>query len=208
MSWEFWLVYCGTIFVASIIRGPSMLLALTHGIRYGLKRSLMTAAGNATASGLQAAIALTGLGAILFASEWVFQIIKWAGAAYLIYIGFMMWRSPGLHAGNSQSEDAPTGRGWNLFRQAFIVAMGNPKAVVFFTALFPQFISQAQPGFLFYSAMTISLTLIAFICMMIYSIGGLRLAGLIRSARVGKLLSKTVGGLFVGGGLSLAASSR
>ena len=207
MTIEFWLAYGATIFVASIIPGPSMLLALTHGMRYGLRYSIMTAAGNTVASSLQAALAITGLGAILFASEWVFQIIKWCGAAYLIYIGYMMWRHP-LPA--TAGDEAPTEKrsGWALFRQAFVVAMGNPKAIVFFTALFPQFIQGSHAGFIVYAEMVLMLAIIAFACMMIYATGGKSLARLIQRSGIRKWLSKGIGGLFVGGGVGLALSSR
>ncbi|RED50732.1 LysE family translocator [Aestuariispira insulae] len=207
MSAEFWIAYCATIFIASIIPGPSMLLALTHGMRFGLRHSLMTAAGNTVASGIQASLALTGLGAVLFASEWVFQIIKWCGAAYLLYIGYMMWRHP-MPAPEVEAKLGKSQSGWKLFYQAFVVAMGNPKAIVFFTALFPQFIQGENGSFLLYMEMTLVLSVIAFLCMMIYATGGKNLSRLIRRSGVRKWLSKGIGGLFMGGGVGLALSSR
>ncbi len=81
MSFDFFLIYSVTVFVASIVPGPSMLLALTHGMKYGAKRTIVSALGNVSVTLLQAAISIAGLGAILLASEGLFNIIKWAGAA-------------------------------------------------------------------------------------------------------------------------------
>src|SRR4030043_1076622 len=96
MSLKFFLVYSITIFVASIIPGPSMLLALTHGLKYGAKRTIASALGNLSITFLQAAVSIAGLGAILLASEGLFNIIKWVGAAYLLYMGIVIWRSPNM----------------------------------------------------------------------------------------------------------------
>ena len=81
MSLNFILLYSLTVFIASIIPGPSMLLALTYGMRYGAKRTIASATGNLTVTLLQAAVSIAGLGAVLIASGTVFQLIKWAGAA-------------------------------------------------------------------------------------------------------------------------------
>jgi threonine/homoserine/homoserine lactone efflux protein len=96
MSFEFFLLYSVTVFVASIVPGPSMLLALTHGRRYGPKRTIASALGNVSITLLQAAISIAGLGTILLASEGLFDIIKWIGSSYLIYMGLSIWCSPNL----------------------------------------------------------------------------------------------------------------
>ncbi len=87
MSLNFIVLYSMTVFIASIIPGPSMLIALTHGMQYGAKKTIASALGNVTVTLLQALISIAGLGTILIASETIFHLIKWAGAAYLIYIG-------------------------------------------------------------------------------------------------------------------------
>ncbi len=96
MSFSFLLLFSMTVFVASIIPGPSMLLALTHGMHYGAKRTIASAMGNVTVTIIQAAVSLAGLGTILIASETTFQLIKWAGAAYLIYMGISTFIGAGI----------------------------------------------------------------------------------------------------------------
>jgi len=141
MSYEFLLMYTVTIFVASIIPGPSMLLALTHGMKYGAKRTIASALGNVSVTLLQAAISIAGLGAILLASEGLFSVIKWIGAAYLIYMGLCIWRSKNMTLAEGPSHDSSTKVPLRkLYRQSAFVTAGNPKAIIFFTAVFPQFI--------------------------------------------------------------------
>ena len=89
MSFNFILLFSMTVFIASIIPGPSMLLALTHGMNFGVKRTIASALGNVTVTIIQASISIAGLGAVLVASESVFQVIKWAGAIYLIYMSLL-----------------------------------------------------------------------------------------------------------------------
>ena len=107
MTDHFLLLYSMTVFVASIIPGPSMLLALTHGIQYGARRTIASAMGNVAVTLIQAAVSIAGLGAILVASETVFQLVKWAGAAYLVYMGVGIMRSSamGLVAAGNEAVD-------------------------------------------------------------------------------------------------------
>lgn len=208
MSIEFWLAYTVTVFVASIIPGPSMLLALTHGIRFGTRRALASAFGNTAASLLQACFAIAGLGVVMTASQSVFLAIKYIGAAYLVYLGISLWRSPEMVVdprGEPGDTVTPV-KGHRLFSQAFMVAAGNPKAIVFFTALFPQFIDPDHGGFIQYGLMIGTLAVIAFSCMMLYAAGGQRLAHMICASRFGRWFHRALGGCFVGAGIGLAVS--
>ena len=91
MNLKFILLYSFTVFIASIIPGPSMLLALNHGIKYGLKYTIFTALGNVTATFIQAVLSILGLSILLIQSEIIFYIIKYTGVAYLIFIGIKMF---------------------------------------------------------------------------------------------------------------------
>ena len=91
MSLEFILIYSATVFLASITPGPSMLLALNHGVRYGVRRTMATALGNVGATLIQAALSIAGLGTILLHSETAFDVIRWLGAGYLVMMGIRMF---------------------------------------------------------------------------------------------------------------------
>ena len=209
MSLNFVLLFSMTVFVASIIPGPSMLLALTHGMQYGAKRTIASAMGNVTVTLIQASVSIAGLGTILIASETTFQLIKWAGAAYLIYMGIRMLCSSNMSL--SPNELNHTNK-WNsikrMYLQAAFVTAGNPKAIVFFTAVFPQFI---DPNAAYLSQFYILISICAFIafnCFMIYAIGGQKIVSLLSKATIGKYIKRVIGSTFIGVGVGLAASNK
>ncbi|WP_321315120.1 LysE family translocator [Halarcobacter sp.] len=203
---NFWIVYVFTVFVASIIPGPSMILALTHGIKHGSRLSLYTAFGNSIASMIQASIAITGLGIILTTSTTLFMIIKYIGALYLIYLGIKLFKTPFHIKENIQNKKKI--KKIKLFKEAFIVASSNPKALVFFTALFPQFINENQNSFLHYFLLVLILGIIAFACMMIYSISANSIKVLFNKTSLTNYFGKIIGSLFVSFGIGLAFSRR
>ena len=209
MSFNFILLYSMTVFIASIIPGPSMLLALTHGMQYGAKRTIVSALGNVTVTLIQASISIAGLGTVLIASETIFQLIKWAGAAYLIYMGISIFcSSKVLLSPNGFNHSTKWNSLRKMYLQAVFVTAGNPKAIVFFTAVFPQFIDLNAT---YLSQLCILLSICAFIafsCFMIYAIGGQKIVSLFSKATVGKYVKKVIGGTFIGTGISLAASNK
>lgn len=209
MSFNFILLFTLTVFVASIIPGPSMLLALTHGMRYGIKRTIASAMGNVTVTLIQASVSIAGLGTILIASEATFQLIKWAGAAYLIYMGISMLCSSKMSLSPSELNHTNQRNSLKrMYMQAVFVTAGNPKAIVFFTAVFPQFI---DPNTAYLSQFCILISICAFIafnCFMIYAIGGQKIVSLFSEATIGKYIKKVIGSTFIGAGIGLAASNK
>ena len=137
MTLNFMLLYVTTLFIASILPGPSMLLALTHGMQFGAKRTIASAMGNLTITLIQASVSVAGLGAVLIASETAFNFVKFAGAAYLVYLGVVILFSQkmSLVPVNTKPHQETSLR--KMYLQAALVTAGNPKAIVFFTAIFP-----------------------------------------------------------------------
>lgn len=154
MSFDIWMIYVATVLAMMSTPGPSQLLMLSNSGTHGFRRGLFTAAGDLTANTLQMLAAGLGLAAVIAASGTALAVIKWAGVAYLIWLGVRMIRKatpddPGLDA------SAPRTSLRALWMQGFITSAANPKAVVFFAALFPQFISAEAafwPQFLILSA--------------------------------------------------------
>ena len=204
MNIEFWLLYISVVFIASIIPGPSMLLALTHGIEYGYKKSIYTALGNTTASVIQAIIAVSGLSIIFATSGIVFEVIRYAGAIYLIYLGIMLFKTKKESIFLKKVVKHKDISGSRMFTQAFLIGIGNPKAIIFFTALFPQFLSNGITSQYQFILLVASLGLIAFLCMMIYSIAGHKANSFFRSSTIGKYFNQITGGIFVGLGSFVA----
>ncbi|MCP4673707.1 MAG: LysE family translocator [Desulfobacula sp.] len=209
MSFNFILLFSITVFVASIIPGPSMLLALTHGMHYGAKKTIVSAIGNVTVTLIQASISIVGLGTILIASETIFQIIKQVGAAYLIYMGISILCSSKMSISPNRFNHFSK---WSslkkMYLQSAFVTAGNPKAIVFFTAVFPQFINP-DAAYLFQSCILLGIcALIGFGCFMVYAIGGQKIASLFSKAAVGQYIKRIIGGTFIGTGIGLAVSNN
>ncbi|MGH0000780.1 LysE family translocator [Pseudovibrio ascidiaceicola] len=206
MDIYYWIIFFATVLGVSLIPGPSTLIAFTHGATYGWSRSAYTAFGNSTASVLQASAASAGLGVIITSSALMFAAIKYAGAAYLIYIGIQMWRSAAQPV-SLASQDSHHGRqSRKLFSGGFTVAISNPKAIAFFTALFPQFMSTDGNSWAQLSTMIVLVGLGAFLVAMIYGCLGAWVRGLELSKTLMSRIYKTTGGLFVASGFGLAAS--
>jgi len=143
MAMETYLIYLAA--VAVFFATPpdtSQLLIISNSVRHGLRRSAYTIAGDLTANSLQMTGAAFGLAAIIATSASAFIWIKWLGVAYLVWIGVQLILS------KEQPDDVAanaSGQSFRLFRQGFVTSMANPFAVVFFGALFPQFIDPTMP---------------------------------------------------------------
>jgi threonine/homoserine/homoserine lactone efflux protein len=186
-----------------------MLLALTHGMRFGAKRTIASAMGNVTVSLLQAFISIAGLGTILIASEAAFQIVKIAGAAYLIYMGItILFSSKMAITPNNNSQTQSEVSLGKMYLQAALVTAGNPKAIIFFTAIFPQFINP-NAAYLPQFCLLMSIgSLIAFSCFMLYAISGQKIVCLFSKATVGKYINRIIGTTFIGAGIGLAVGNK
>ncbi|WP_170517924.1 LysE family translocator [Ruegeria atlantica] len=141
MSFDIWITYVITVLLLMSTPGPSQLLMLSNSATNGLKRGVFTAAGDLTANLLQMLAAGLGLAAIIAASGTALAVIKWLGVAYLVFLGVKMI----VKADRKTTQTAPRASRKALWMQGFITSAANPKAVVFFAALFPLFIDGALP---------------------------------------------------------------
>lgn len=156
MSLSPWLLFCALALVTAFSPGPAVLLAVTNAAALGMRKALLSSAGNAAGVFLVSAIAMLGLGALLKTSAWLFAALKIVGAAYLIYLGIRQWRSRlnvfdrVMDAG--VREQTPV----QLFLQGLLVATTNPKSILFFTALLPQFMTPRAPVLQQFFALTLT----------------------------------------------------
>jgi threonine/homoserine/homoserine lactone efflux protein len=206
MTFNIWLLFCTTTFFVSATPGPNMLLAMTHGIHYGLVRTLPTCAGLMTGLGLIMLGSVAGLGALLSTSETLFSAVKFLGAAYLVYLGIKTWRArPVSPADRSQSS---THRAASRFRTGFMVSMSNPKAFIFFTALFPQFMNMHRPQMPQLAILAATFYLIEASWQFTYACSGVKLSGWLGTERHMRTLNRLSGGAFMGAGVLLSSISR
>ncbi len=140
MNLEVYLLYLGVL--AAFFATPpdtSQLLIMSNTLRHGLRKSLATVAGDLSANAVQMTLAAFGLTTVIAANANALWVVKWAGVAYLVWIGLRLMLSKERAA---SPDAAPRGA---LFRQGFLTSSANPYAVVFFGALFPQFIDPTLP---------------------------------------------------------------
>ncbi|MCV6605916.1 MAG: LysE family translocator, partial [Porticoccaceae bacterium] len=143
MTLDIWLIYIATVLALMSTPGPSQLLMLSNSGVHGFRRSLATAVGDLTANICQMLAAGLGLAALIATSAAALTVIKWAGVVYLIWLGTrMILKAKADTLGRPEAEKTSLR---NLWVQGFITSAANPKAVVFFAALFPQFISAEVP---------------------------------------------------------------
>lgn len=140
MNLELLLLFALTSILLAMTPGPAVLLIVSQGMKFGGRQSVKGTLGILTGNAIYFTLSAFGLGALLLASATLFQAIKWVGAGYLIFIGLKLLRAKG----EAKRREAPSNSGktsGRLFLQALITQMSNPKAIVFFAALLPQFIT-------------------------------------------------------------------
>ncbi|MDN3632909.1 MULTISPECIES: LysE family translocator [Vibrio] len=145
MTIETWLVFIAASLTLTMTPGPSILLGVLHSIKYGARKTIFTALGDISANFIQMIVVAIGLGVAVSSSEAAFNTIKWFGVVTLLYMGVKMFFDSiklELSAPNSSPESIAAHK---LYLSGFFVAAGNPKAIVFFTAFFPQFIDTTKP---------------------------------------------------------------
>lgn len=209
MTFDSFLAYFLILFIATITPGPNMLLAINHGVNYGLAKTIYSCLGNLSGNLLMALVSILGLGAILITSGLIFNIIKWIGIIYLVFIGLKLFFDPSrseLHCNNFQL--SKTKKKYSLFLDGFLIAIGNPKGILFFTALFPQFINAKHATIKIFLLIFITLGIVAFGCYMLYAISGVRLNQLFKSYSTRKLFNRITGSVLIGTGLTIAFSKK
>ena len=142
MTFPLWLAYLTTLLIYMSTPGPSHLLMLSNSLASGFPRAIATAAGDLSANVLQILIASVGLVGIITASSHVFLLIKWAGVAFLVWVGISQIRRQ-MNAAHTDRMRRRSRK--QLYLQGFMTSAANPKAIVFFAALLPQFVNPTEP---------------------------------------------------------------
>ncbi|MDQ4137128.1 MAG: LysE family transporter [Pseudomonadota bacterium] len=207
MSLELWLVYCVAAVGLSLTPGPNGLLSLTHGACFGFRPTVYTVLGGALGFFILIAASLGGMGALLAASERAFTIAKWIGAAYLVYLGLRIWRAPppvvALTADRGAAGEA---RPLRLFNQGFLVAVSNPKALIFFAAFLPQFMAPGVPYAIQLAVFGGTFVVVEIAYELLLALMAQRIAPWL--ARHGRWFNRAAGATFVGIGAALTTASR
>lgn len=178
------LIFSIVAFVGIATPGPTVLLALTNGSRFGVRASLPGMAGAVLSDFVLISAVAIGLGSLLAASEFWFSAVKWVGVAYLGYLGIRLLRSKGtLTVPDDTNVDSQVSAG-SIFLRSLLVAVTNPKGYLFFSAFLPQFIVPAEPQLPQYAALAITFAAIDFVVMFAYAAAGAQAIRFLRAKGV------------------------
>lgn len=195
------LVFTLVALVAIATPGPTVLLALANGSRWGVRRSVPGMLGAVTSDLVLVGAVAVGLGALLAASEFWFTVLKYVGALYLAWLGVMLLRSRGgvQLPGNGESAQVPAAR--SIFTKSFLVAVTNPKGYLFCSALLPQFIDPHSAQAPQYIVIAIVFAALDFAVMFAYAVTGAKAMRMFSASAV-KWFDRVCGGTL----LALAGS--
>ena len=206
MSVTVWLTYFLTTIVLSLTPGPGVFSCLSSGLNHGFRSGLWNGVGMQAANAILVGIVSLGLGAILLASESLFSAVKWLGVAYLVYLGIVTWRTRPMGFERDRDDRARTPR--EVFWRGFLVNITNPKGIIFFAAILPQFIDVARPQLAQYAIFAATTFAVDVVIMTGYTALAARVFAVMKDPRHLRWINRTLGGAFVAAGLALAGFRR
>ena len=207
MTWQLWLLFVMTEAVLSLTPGPAVLFVLSQAVRSGAGKSVWGSCGILSANTMYFALSATSLGAVILASYRLFFLVKWIGAAYLIYLGLtsLFGKRSVLSLPEEKSEQRSGAR---VLRDGFVLQAANPKALLFFTAILPQFINAHRNIVLQILVLGVTSIVVEFIILFCYGQLAGRALAAARNPRFEKITNRVAGSLLIGAGAGLAALRR
>lgn len=194
--------YCVAVVLAAMTPGPAMFAVITNGVSRGFARAFMAGVGVAAGDAVLVTLALLGLVTLVQTFEWIFLVLKYAGAAYLIYLGVKMWRSAAARADQD-------GRGEDRLARSFVlgasIALGNPKAILFHASIMPLILDLNAMTFadgLVVVAVVVSANILT---MGVYAALSGRASRWFRLPSRMRLMNRVAGGVMIGTGAFIAA---
>ena len=208
MDWTVWMMFALTELALSAAPGPAVLFVISQGLRCRSALALWAALGILAANALYFAVSGTGVGALLVASNHLFTVVKWAGAAYLLYLGAVaLLRPPPLPGERRTADRADSGSG-TLFLRGIVLQLSNPKALLFFVAILPQFIDRGRPIVFQILVLGVTSIVLEFVVLTAYGTVAARAARLAMQPRFAAVTSRLSGALLVGAALGLSRLER
>lgn len=204
MTFSDWLTFVTVSLFVTFTPGPAVLLAVSNSIGEGPGRAMISSLGNAFGLLLVSLATTVGLGVVLQTSATAFLALKLLGAGYLVYLGIRQWRSGGAMFAEASGAQARAGVPvWKLFGNGLTVALTNPKAILFFTALFPQFMKVGDGAAQQFAVLTVTFAACAVFAHAVYVLLARSVKGRLADPRRARVLNRVFGGSFVVLGVSL-----
>jgi homoserine/homoserine lactone efflux protein len=206
MELSVWITYFIATIILSLSPGPGVFSSISSGLHHGFRLGLWNGVGMQAANLILVGIVSLGLGAILLASETLFALVKWLGVAYLVYLGVVTWRAPARGFQDNPHDEAQTAR--DVFLRGFFVNITNPKGIIFFAAILPQFIDVARPQLQQYAILAATTFAVDLVVMMGYTALAAKVLRLMRDPGHLRWVNRGLGGAFVAAGVALASFRR
>ena len=208
MNWNVWWLYLTMDTVLCLTPGPAVMLVLANAIKHGARRTTFTILGIISANALYFVLSATSLGALLVASYNTFFLVKWIGAGYLIYLGLRaMFSRSALIAENNATSNRVTSP-LRLYVNGVVSQAANPKALVFFAALLPQFIDPKRPIALQVAILGITSVVVEFVIQVCYAAAADRASTVAREPRFAAWTNRISGALLISAGTGIALLKR
>ncbi len=208
MSLETWIAFFVASWLISLSPGAGAISCMAAGLRYGFRRGFVNIIGLILGIMFVLAIVAAGVGTLLAASTAAFSIVKWLGAAYLVWLGIQQWRAPVFAIDEKAAECELGATHRQLVLKGFLVNATNPKGILFMLAVLPQFIDPARPQLPQYLICGATLVFTDLVVMSGYTAFAARVLRLLRDPQHIRWMNHTFGGLFVAAGAVLATFKR
>ncbi|ORB30397.1 LysE family transporter [Mycolicibacterium parafortuitum] len=207
MTWQMWLAFFGAAIAIAVSPGAGAVQSMATGLTHGVKRGYWSIVGLEIGLMLQLTLVAVGLGAAVANSILAFTIIKWLGVAYLAYLAYRQWRSTAINL-DAQIDRAMDGGRLSLLVRGFLVNATNPKGLLFFLAVMPQFVNPSAPLLPQYLAIAVTMVAVDMVVMGFYTALSVRLLAWLRTPRQQTLLNRVFSGLFATAAVVLAFVRR
>jgi homoserine/homoserine lactone efflux protein len=207
MELSTWLAFFAASWAISISPGAGAVAAMSAGLNHGFRRGYFTTFGLVLGIWTQVIVVGVGLGALVAASSTAFQVVKWAGVAYLIWLGIQQWRAPATPM-VARSDDGPQVTRRSMILKAWMINAVNPKGTVFLLAVVPQFMVLSQPLLPQYLVIAVTLGFTDLVVMAGYTALAARVLGALKSPYHIRAINRVFGAFFVLAGSLLALFKR
>ena len=208
MSFEHWFAFAAASAVLLAIPGPTILLVISYALGHGRKIAGATVAGVALGDFTAMTASMLGVGALLATSAAIFTVLKWVGAAYLVWLGIKLWKAPVGNDSGSTLETTPAERPLRIFVHTYAVTALNPKSILFFVAFLPQFLDLSRPLFAQMAIFETTFLILATINAALYAWLAAAAGSTIRKPNVRRIVNRLGGSLLIGAGLLTAGLKR
>ncbi|ORA38649.1 homoserine/homoserine lactone efflux protein [Mycobacterium aquaticum] len=207
MTWQVWLAFLGASIAISVSPGAGAIQSMATGLTHGIRRGSWSVLGLQLGLLTQLVLVAVGLGAAIASSILAFQIVKWIGVAYLIYLAIHQWRSASQDLRERLGTAADRGRA-ALVARGFLVNTTNPKGLVFLVAVLPQFVVPTAPLLPQYLAIGVTMVCVDAVVMSLYTGGAARLLAWLHTPRQQTVLNRVFSGLFATAAVVLSLVRR